>query len=337
MAVAGFPEKLDLVLKTLSVSRGRLAAQLGVDKSLVSRWASGVNTPAAHNLSALTALIAERREGFTLLDWDRDLAELADRMGAPAPNLRQGSPDKVAELVPWLEVSRRQSRLEVSRDGMAYPGLYVGFRQAFRNSGEIIGDLIIIWRRDENLLVRMYDPAFSHRGEALILRHQLFVVCEDEVRRDGLMTYVLNGVSGQKAVRLDGLVLSVHGDRYRTPGASPIVLQRLSDLSDPETPPAEEELAAVLNRLRALFEIGALAEVAGQVILDAINPKVGAPLAGGGIDHLMRIPVERSIAASDLDWSDALATDVRRLRRALIEKDDCFPVFVEHALAGRIG
>ena len=55
-----FHEKLDLILKALSMSRGRLAAELGVDKSLVGRWVSGVVHPSALNLENLTRLISGR-------------------------------------------------------------------------------------------------------------------------------------------------------------------------------------------------------------------------------------------------------------------------------------
>ena len=52
-----FAAKLDLVLRALSLSRGRLAAALGVDKSLVGRWTSGAVTPSDHNLSRLTQFV----------------------------------------------------------------------------------------------------------------------------------------------------------------------------------------------------------------------------------------------------------------------------------------
>ena len=80
-AATPFSKKLDLVLKALSMSRGRLAAELGVDKSLVGRWASGTVTPSAHNLENLTRLVAQRRAGFTMLDWDRSLDGLAQVFG----------------------------------------------------------------------------------------------------------------------------------------------------------------------------------------------------------------------------------------------------------------
>lgn len=55
-----FSEKLGLVLKSLSMSRGRLASELGVDKSLVGRWVSGTVTPSSHNLKNLTRLLMSR-------------------------------------------------------------------------------------------------------------------------------------------------------------------------------------------------------------------------------------------------------------------------------------
>ena len=45
MPDAAFSSKLQLVLKALSVSRGRLAAEIGVDKSLAGRWCSGAVRP----------------------------------------------------------------------------------------------------------------------------------------------------------------------------------------------------------------------------------------------------------------------------------------------------
>ena len=74
MANSEFGAKLDLVLKALSMSRGRLAAELRVDKSLVGRWVAGSVTPSAHNLANLTLLIAAKCDGFSMLDWELNLA-----------------------------------------------------------------------------------------------------------------------------------------------------------------------------------------------------------------------------------------------------------------------
>ena len=80
-----FAARLDFVLKALSIGRGRLAADLGVDKSLVTRWLGGTIRPSGHNLERLSRLIAAQRPGFTMLDWDTDLSLLAARVGVVAP------------------------------------------------------------------------------------------------------------------------------------------------------------------------------------------------------------------------------------------------------------
>jgi transcriptional regulator with XRE-family HTH domain len=64
MATSDFAHKLGVVLKAINLSRGRLAQTVGVDKSVVSRWASGVQAPSDHNLSLLTEAVARHRPGF---------------------------------------------------------------------------------------------------------------------------------------------------------------------------------------------------------------------------------------------------------------------------------
>jgi TolB-like protein len=82
MAVADFALKFGLVLKTLNLSRGQVAQLVGIDKSAVSRWASGAQLPTDHSLVLLTAAIAQFRPQFVQGDWDLDCnsfhAALAD-------------------------------------------------------------------------------------------------------------------------------------------------------------------------------------------------------------------------------------------------------------------
>lgn len=319
---ADFPQKLELVLKALSLSRGRLAADLAVSKSLVSRWVSGGNAPASHNLEALTALIARRREGFNMLDWDRELPDLAALFGVSVSAPTAADPAAHGTLY----ASRLQSAVEVQREGGAYPGVYVGFRQTFRNTGEIIGDVIILWRQDGRLFYRHFDPVFSHLGEALILRHQLFLFGEDDGRVDGLAFYILNGVVGQKAMRIDGLAMTVQGDRFRTPGATPVVLQRLMDLGEDGLPPPDDLLADIVERLSLAYQQSTLCEMAGPDIVAVVTPRVGVPLEKGGVDHILRAPGERSLSASEVDWNPALEADARRLRNLLLDAPKDFAI-----------
>jgi len=83
MATGDFAQKLCLVLKALNLSRTRLAQTLEVNKSLVSRWAAGVQVPSEHNLSLLTEVVARHRAGLAQGDWDLDSAAFAARFADP--------------------------------------------------------------------------------------------------------------------------------------------------------------------------------------------------------------------------------------------------------------
>ena len=90
-----FSENLRLVLKLLSLSGARLAAELEINKSVVSRWLKGSAQPSAHNLERLSALVATHIKGFRALDWERDPRGLAEMFGADPnaiPTIRASRP-----------------------------------------------------------------------------------------------------------------------------------------------------------------------------------------------------------------------------------------------------
>lgn len=55
--------KLGLILAKLNLSRARLAQKIGVDKSVVSRWASGSSVPSDHNMARLSEIIGALHPG----------------------------------------------------------------------------------------------------------------------------------------------------------------------------------------------------------------------------------------------------------------------------------
>jgi TolB-like protein len=87
MEVSDFAPKLGLVLKTFNLSRGRIAQLVGINKSAVSRWASGAQLPTDHNLVQLTAAIANLRAGFARSNWDLDLSAFAATLGEDEASL----------------------------------------------------------------------------------------------------------------------------------------------------------------------------------------------------------------------------------------------------------
>ena len=101
-AVADFSTKLALALKALSMSRGRLAADLGVDKSLVGRWASGAVSPSDHNLANLTRLIASKTPGMAV--WREKLFAWMLRNAATAMEFFRLPTNRVVELGSQIEI-----------------------------------------------------------------------------------------------------------------------------------------------------------------------------------------------------------------------------------------
>ncbi|HEY4172264.1 MAG TPA: helix-turn-helix domain-containing protein [Rhodopila sp.] len=88
-----FPQKFRFALEALNWSRTRCAREIGIDKSVVSRWASGGAIPTAHNLTRITTVMQQAFPRFHARDWLLDAAafealfrtEAAVRVSSPGP------------------------------------------------------------------------------------------------------------------------------------------------------------------------------------------------------------------------------------------------------------
>lgn len=274
-----FSAKFTLVLKALSISRGRLAADLGVDKSVVGRWATGAVKPSDHNLSRLTTLVAERLEGFSALDWDRGSADFASLLGA-SPHAMAGLP------LPVLEQIKSTTALR----GAAYEGFYRSTRPYVLQPGRFVHDHGMM-RLDENglLSLRMGTGGTMVEGWMLLLHNQLFCVAAD-VTSGALLFGVFHGVAAARAEVLDGLVLGPSLDPGRTPTAYAMMSERIGDLTgDPEADDAHFlELAA----RDPLAPEGSIPDGVRAHLLRDVGP---AAAALGG-DMLLQLPIARSLA-----------------------------------------
>ncbi len=301
--MAEFSDKLALVLKALLLSRGRLAAELGVDKSLVGRWVSGTYVPSAHNLSSLTLLIAQKRPGFTLLDWDRDLDSLAALFGvdptimqrAEQPAVQQ--PLEQARDVGLRLLSQKMSAREIAAAGHVYTGLYVLMHQRFMNSGVVNFELVHIYPRGNELLWDIVDGGNHTQGYALLLRNKLHLIGEGEKGKDGVTLHILNGTGDLHAMVMDGVLASVAGDRFFTPTASKVVLLRIAHpLDDPDADRARfERVGATIAEIN---NGGNGVRFLPPDLAHAIDNRAGL-MREHSADWVLRIPAEASVARSD--------------------------------------
>lgn len=292
--------RIGIVLKLMNLSRGQLAVRLRVDKSLVGRWVSGQVRPSAHNLAALTALVAERVAGFNLLCWELDDAGFAAELGLrPTGPAEAGSADEPTLPFRIVESSRR----EVSWEGDAYPGFYLIWRLALNNSGMVVRGVIQIERRGDDLRFRETEGINEHRGHIILNRGQLYAIGEEEQRQDGMFFLILNGVGAGRALILDGIMLTVCSIRTRPPGATIVVLERLAEASadERENDRRWHELKA---EALAVQQSGGGGRLASGDVLRVIAGRVGAPREDGEIDLVLRLPLSRSLARCE---SDAVA------------------------------
>lgn len=231
MANADFGAKLNLALKAFSLSRGRLAAELKVDKSLVGRWVAGAVTPSAHNLAALTGLVARRVPGFTMLDWELPLLALAERLGVDINALAADSANAPAEATLAFPARLIETaRHETARRGHGFEGIWNSKRVSFTRPGEFLRDVIMIRKQDGILHMRWGNSAYECRGPLLQLAGQLHGILVDE-SDDSILFCILNGVNMPQVEMMDGLFMAIAKDGPQTPGAATCLLERECNLT----------------------------------------------------------------------------------------------------------
>jgi transcriptional regulator with XRE-family HTH domain len=224
-----FAARLHLVLSAVAMSRARLASVLGVDKSLVGRWASGAVKPSDHNLSRITAVVAERFPGFTALDWERDLGEFAKQLGIDPSVARLDQPLPAVQGLPlqFIDLARRNTE----QRGAAYEGFWRTSRPSVLMPHLIFQDHGMIRVNANGLLeVRMGGAGLYFHGWIMLAEGNLFVIIHDSTGQTPLFL-VFRGVPLPRAEIMEGILLMAALNASRTPAAVPILMERIGDLS----------------------------------------------------------------------------------------------------------
>lgn len=268
------------------MNRGRLASELGVDKSVVGRWARGDVRPSVENLARLTELVAQRIPGFTILDWERSPTGLASALGL-APDIARtgpslGSPFHDGLLAEALEAT--------ARIGSTYEGFFRSVRPHGSAPGVFLHDHMMV-RRGPDALMRFDLRCDAVRVEGWVLpqRNQLFVIGAENASGSPAFG-IFNGVASARADVIDGLLLMCALDPSRTPTATALVFERVGELSG--------DTAADDARIGELGESDPLATpaTAPAALTAHLVRDIGPTQLIQGGDWLLRLPLARSLA-----------------------------------------
>jgi len=291
MTVDAFPAKLTLAMKALSLSRGGLAAELRIDKSVVGRWATGVNAPTDHNLAALSTLIGARRTGFSALDWDRDLTAFRRALGLADADDAPGAAPTGGGFADWIPARvLHEAALTTAARGYAYEGFWRSTRPWNDQPGRFVHDRVMIRRSGAGVLnFWLTVSGMRFQGVALPTGNQVFAQCADP--SSGMFIFLIfNAVPRQRADVLDGLSLTVQLSAGGSPVAAPVLLERTGMLSgDAAADDARHAAASALSHLAP--EGSVPARVAAHLHRD-VGPKAYA--AGG--DFLLKMPFTASLS-----------------------------------------
>ncbi len=300
--LADFSTKLQMVLDVLSTSRSQLAHDLGVHKSLVARWVAGEVTPTEHNLSRLTLLIRQTRAEFSLSDWRHDLVAFAEAIGAKRREIeRLGGRPAVPEPAPATHPiglplqGPLLARQSIAREAANYEGFYRMFRQAFANSGIIVMECLEIRRVGEDLGFRCFDGWYRHSGFILPMRGQLFFIGEETARMDECFFLVVNGIAEPRAMMLDGILLTVAGDRTHTPSATVVLMQFARDIRQ-DAGEDDAAWAEMCDETLAVNTEHRAADLISEELRMAVKNSVGISRNDGQFDWVLRVPSDRSVS-----------------------------------------
>jgi len=229
-----FAPRLDLALRVLNISRVRLAASVGVDKSLVSRWVSGKTRPTSHNVTRISEALGMVRDGFSAYWWDLPFAEFRQLLGISAPAIELApepspTPGNASRGLPDLPVAA----LETSRNGRAYFGLWQLWAVSPNCPGQISRYWVEFRPHGAGMDFRMGGAGLEWRGLASLAPDVLWCggfATDDETP----LNLLCHAVRLPWAEAFEGLMLCVAKGVPRRIFAEPVILERIADhIEDP--------------------------------------------------------------------------------------------------------
>lgn len=221
----GLAGKLSYVMKALNLTNGRVASELGVNKSVVARWLNGATLPSAHNMARLSTMVGARVPGFSRLDWESSLAELQTRLRRPGDSLPPGLGD-------WLgRMQMGEAAAATAAVADSVSGLWRSLRPLPRASGYFARDAMMIWPGPAGPVeFVMGAGGFRLHGWATARGNQFYCCVLDG--QGGFFSFAIANFARVPRVDLmDGVTIAAAIDGAGAPFATAYLLERVGDLT----------------------------------------------------------------------------------------------------------
>ena len=292
-----FVERLGRLLVEMNFSRGALARELGVDKSVVSRWMHGSNQPSEHNLSRLTEVARRCWPAVTMDFWRPSSGNLP--VLPPLPRLVLSG----LNIATPLAVSRR------------HVGLWAGFNATVETPGKRLY-VLVLREEPDGLRAEFNDGTYTADGAVIAVSgflHLFFEVMDDN---PALVCFILNGLGLSASPVMTGLINSAFAGIKHGPTvfSLPTVLLRIGTVDEYDRIGPEVMGRTILdlrqtaarNRIAYDDSVAAWEGVVEGALLRALEARVWTPNDDGTTDVVMRMPKNRWPFRSDSSTINSL-------------------------------
>ncbi len=302
VTIADFADKLTLALGRANLSRAALAQVVGVDKSVVARWAAGALHPADHSLAALSAALGRAIPGFDRTAWDLPVGDFARRLGITSAVVATPREVPTDLLLPLLHGA------DQSAAAAGCTGLWARLFVSVRGLGRLLCFITRISAPADARALRIEtgDVGTVLWHGSLIAFGPWLYAAQQATHRDDLVGFwVLTGVDRGHAAIMEALNATRDGGPEGAAAAVPFLLLRLADRGDDAAFLAARHIATERNR-RGGWE---------EVLPAPLLARFRLPPAGPATPSILRRSTADSWAMREEDLEDPSMAD----RRAAIE------------------